>query len=79
MSDQSGNNLAKLGDGVLEPVNSSESNILHKATVSNRIEHCWVSKIAIRDSPVTYMILEKLSKWHIDGNYILSEALSISK
>ena len=33
VSDQRGNNLAKLGDGVLEPVNSSESNILNKATV----------------------------------------------
>lgn len=32
VSDQRGNNVAKLGDSVLEPVNSSESNILHEAT-----------------------------------------------
>ena len=31
-SDQRGNNVAKLGDSVLEPVNSSESNILHETT-----------------------------------------------
>ena len=60
VSDQRGNNVAKLGDSGLEQVNSSESNILHEPTFSNRIEHCWASKIAIHDSPVSYMISEKL-------------------
>ena len=52
VSDQRGNNVAKLGDSVLEPVNSSESNILHEPTFSNRIELYWASKIADRKSVV---------------------------
>lgn len=81
LSNQRESNLAKLGRCALRPdsLKWTLTEAVHKTTFYIRVEHCWVSKIHTRDSPVSYRALEQLEKGSVDGNYILKEDGSISK